>query len=226
MEQLEDGGILEQFDGFLLHTIDELSWARDYIQRSTACCAASNRPEHSMEHTGFAFQEMPILAADDNFYTYNRTAAQFLKKLGITRITLPAELNYRELSMLDTKGTELNVYGYQALMQSAQCVTKNTKGCTGYPEILHLRDRKRAEFPVLNRCNICCNTIYNSVPLQLGDCRKEIRQLQAGYVRLTFTIESAQETRQILQQYTDLLFGEEAAADLEGTRGHFRRGVE
>ena len=212
MERLEDSGILDRFDGFLLHTIDELSWAKDYIQRKKA------------RDKG----ELPILAADDNFYTYNRTAAQFLRTLGIERITLPSELNYRELMMLDTRGTELNVYGYQALMQSAQCVTKNTKGCTGKPELLHLRDRKRAEFPVLNRCDICCNTIYNSVPLQLGDCRKEVEKLQAGYVRLTFTIESAQEMRRILQQYTELLFGSEnkAGSELEGTRGHFRRGVE
>lgn len=212
MKQLESDGVLDQFDGFLLHTIDELSWAKDYIERKKTA-------DQSV---------LPILAADDNFYTYNRTAAQFLKKLGIERITLPAELNYRELSALDTKGTELNVYGYQALMQSAQCVTKNTKGCTGKPELLHLRDRKRAEFPVLNRCNICCNTIYNSVPLQLGDCRDEIEKLQAAYVRVTFTIESAQETRRVLQQYTESLFGSrmKTGTDLEGTRGHFRRGVE
>lgn len=244
MERLERSGVLKQMDGFLLHTVDELSWAQDYQKRNSdqgimrELEACNEMQIQSDQGEKAVCKEQLILAADDTFYAYNRRAAAFLKAQGISRITLPAELNYHELSMLDTRGTELNVYGYQALMHSAQCVTKNTKGCTKRPSVIRLRDRKRAEFPVLNRCNVCCNTIYNSVPLQLGDCSKEIEQLQAGFVRLTFTIESAAETKQVLQQYTDLIFGnsafgcagrsasEDAVTDLEGTRGHFRRGVE
>lgn len=207
LHALEAQGILDTLDGFLLHTIDELSWSQEYQQRSG---------------------KTMILTADDNFYTYNRLAAIFLKEQGIGRIVLPAELNFRELSALDTKGTELNVYGYQAVMQSAQCVTKNTVGCTRKPSVICLRDRKRVQFPVLNRCNVCCNTIYNSVPLQLGDCREEIAKLAASYVRLSFTIETGSETKRILKLYSDLLFsdGKRTDVEMEGTRGHFRRGVE
>jgi putative protease len=128
-------------------------------------------------------------------------------------------------------------------MHSAQCVTKNTKGCTGKPEILYLQDRKKARFPVLNRCAVCCNTIYNSVPLALGGCRSEILALGPASIRLSFTIESARETEQILRRYHALLMAEypnEAADDslcrgkgqpfpdteTAGTRGHFKRGVE
>lgn len=212
LEKLEKSGILDDMDGFLLHTIDELAWAKEYEDRIRPAKGDCGK----------------ILAADDTFYTYNRRAADFLKEQGICQITLPAELNFKELSMLDTCGAELNVYGYQALMHSAQCVTRNTKGCTKRPAILYLRDRKRAEFPVLNRCNVCCNTIYNSVPLQLGDCKAEMEKLRIGSVRLTFTIESGEETRRILRQYESLLLGEGTLeeTDLEGTRGHFRRGVE
>ena len=215
MENLERQGVFEEIDGFLLHTIDELSWAREYKNRN-------NRNQYD------GWCKELILAADDNFYTYNRRAAEFLKNQGISRITLPAELNYREMSSLNTEGTELNIYGHQALMHSAQCVTKNTKGCTGYPEVIYIRDRKRAEFPVLNRCNVCCNTIYNSVPLQLGDCKTEIEKLRAGYVRLTFTIESGNDVKRIMKQYVELIFNKNSVSetDLEGTRGHFRRGVE
>ncbi|MFR3320933.1 MAG: hypothetical protein ACLTSZ_06905 [Lachnospiraceae bacterium] len=44
-------------------------------------------------------------------------------------------------------------------MHSAQCVTKNTSVCTQMPECGYLKDRKNAEFPVVNRCVTCCNTI-------------------------------------------------------------------
>lgn len=204
--------LMRRMDGFLLHTIDELAFLQEFLR----------------EHSGGA-----VLAADDNFYAYNRRAVRFLKEQGIIRLTLPAELNYRELGALDGPGLELNVYGYQPLMQSAQCVLKNTKGCSRIPSVTYLRDRKNAEFPVLNRCYVCCNTIYNSVPLMLHGCEKEIRQLAPAFVRLSFTIEPAEEMRRILKKYGEVLWSRENGTgqqmrmpDQAGTRGHFRRGVE
>ncbi|MDO4322077.1 MAG: DUF3656 domain-containing protein [Lachnospiraceae bacterium] len=194
-------------DGFLLHTIDELAYFGAYVREQNPAAE---------------------LIADDNLYSCNQQAEIFLHEQGIVRTTLSSELNFRELMKLGAREKELIVYGYQPLMQSAQCVMKNTSGCTRIPEAIYLLDRKGVEFPVLNRCHICCNTIYNSVPLQLGGCRKEIQALSPAYVRLSFTIESAKETRRILMQYADLLFAEHPAygSDLKDTRGHFKRGVE
>lgn len=199
--------VIDEMDGFLLHTIDELGYFQNLLKQGN--------PDR-------------ILAADDNLYAYNRTAFSFLEKQGIRRFTLPAELNCHELMDLPAKRTELIVYGRQPLMQSAQCVKKNTSECSRTPGILYLRDRKKAEFPVINRCAVCCNTIYNSVPLHLGECQKEIRSLSPAFVRLSFTVETGQETERILKMYEHLLFGEEDGADekTEGTRGHFKRGVE
>jgi putative protease len=198
--------LLGRMDGCLLHTVDELAFAQRFCQE-----------------TG----KVLILAADDSLYAYNRTAVEVLKEQGITRRTLPAELNFRELGVLAGHGTELNVYGYQPLMQSAQCLVKNTKGCTGIPTVTYLTDRKNARFPVRTRCNVCCNTIYNSVPLQLGGCAEELAQLAPDYLRLSFTVEDAAETARILKLYHSLLAeGHTNEAGLEGTRGHFRRGVE
>ena len=113
-------------------------------------------------------------------------------------------------------------------MQSAQCVIKNTKGCTKKPETIRIRNRKNAEFPVLNRCPVCCNTIYNSVPLELAGCRAEIGKLALRYVRLSFTVETKEETSRILEKYEKSLFDCDDTYEpvQEGTRGHFRRGVE
>lgn len=198
--------LLRKMDGFLIHTIDELSFFQSYIKDNNI------RAE---------------LAADDNLYAYNRRAAAFWREQGVSRITLPAELNYKELLSLDTMDAELSVYGYQALMHSAQCVVKNTTGCTGVPCVTYLRDRKNVRFPVRNRCQVCCNTIYNSVPLMLCTCREEIKKLAPSYIRFAFTIESKEETESVLRRCSELLLGRAADdAGIDGTRGHFKRGVE
>jgi putative protease len=198
--------LMTRVDGFLLHTMDQLAFAQQFREE---------------QKPGL------ILAADDSLYAYNCMAAEFLREQGIGRRTLPAELNFRELKVLSGSGTELTVYGHQPLMQSAQCVVKNTKGCTSIPSVTYLTDRKNARFPVQTRCTVCCNTLYNSVPLQLGNCREEIGQLAPDYLRLSFTVEDRAETERIFRQYSRLFFTDEAdEAQLEGTRGHFRRGVE
>ncbi len=203
--------VMRGMDGFLLHTLDELAYFQDYIRENRLAA---------------------VLAADDNLYAYNFAAAGFLREEGIGRFTLPAELNFHELRERNTVPSELNVYGYQALMQSAQCVVKNTDRCTRIPEVTFIRDRKNAAFPVLNRCPFCCNTIYNSVPLMLCGCHSELAQLSLAFVRFSFTIESREETARVLRLGAALLCGDRSAEEptekavIAGTRGHFRRGVE
>ena len=201
--------LLPEFDGFLLHTLDELG----YVQ--------------------LRGRDGQIWIGDDTFYAYNDKASGFLVQEGIGRRTLPAELNFKELMQLCSAGpdgeTELVVYGRQALMHSAQCVTKNTSVCTQMPECGYLKDRKNAEFPVVNRCVTCCNTIYNSVPLDLTGCRKEIEALSPDFVRAAFTVESEEETAAVLDRLKQLYVGGRmlfASDGQDGTRGHFRRGVE
>ena len=230
--------VLSLMDGFLLHTVDEVFYFQNYINKNKL---------------------QAELAAGESLYAYNSRALSFWQEQGISRMTYSAELNVRELSGLLARysqsdrrnvAMELTVYGHQPLMQSAQCVVNNTKGCTKKTQITYLRDRKNACFPVINRCNICCNTIYNCVPLQLGGCMPDIRRLAPAYCRLAFTIEDAEETRRILSRYAFVLAKEADADDdmrrengsqtdntrrgceaqagdiSEGTRGHFRRGVE
>ena len=198
--------LLLEFDGFLLHTLDELG----YVQ--------------------LRGRDGQIWIGDDTFYAYNDKASGFLVQEGIGRRTLPAELNFKELMRLCSAGsdgeTELVVYGRQALMHSAQCVTKNTSSCTQIPKCGYLKDRKSAEFPVVNRCVTCCNTIYNSVPLDLTGCQKEIETLAPDFVRAAFTVESGEETAAVLRRLKQWRITGQALDGQEGTRGHFRRGVE
>ena len=113
-------------------------------------------------------------------------------------------------------------------MVTAQCLVKNTSGCGKTPGILMLRDRKNIEFPVRNHCSFCTNTIYNSRPLDLMPLSREVRDLKLGSYRLCFTFEDAAQTEKIAQTAAKCFLkgaqGEAAAG--EGTRGHFKRGVE
>ncbi len=215
-EKLRQTGLLDLFDGFLVHTLDELAYLRAYGPSGA------------------------LLTADDTCYAYNSRAAEVLRELGIGRRALPAELNFKELKQLleaERRSIacpqcqyELVVYGHQALMHSAQCVTNNTGGCTGRPRVLSLRDRKHAAFPVWNRCASCCNTIYNSVPLELADCREEIARLNPQTLRLSFTTETGDGTAEVLERYlrafSDSRKQVAEEATHTGTRGHFKRGVE
>lgn len=203
LEETRMHQLLPSFDGFLLHTLDELAYLR----------AAGIRAE---------------LIADDTLYAYNRRAETFLREHGVGRLTFPAELNFRELQGLTGQERELVVYGHQALMHSAQCLIKNTTGCRNTPSKHWLKDRRKAEFPVLCRCTGCCNTIYNSVPLELISCQREIDALKPSVFRLSFTVESGAETEAVLARYGAWLDGAPASGETaaESTRGHFRRGVE
>ena len=82
--------------------------------------------------------------------------------------------------------------------------------------IRYLRDRMGVLFPVKNDCSLCLNTIYNSVPLDLISLSEQIRQLGPASVRYLFTVESGEQTRQVLH-------GKMPKAV---TRGHFRKGIE
>lgn len=194
--------ILGCVDGFLARTIDAFAFLRleGYCQ--------------------------PVVA-EEGLYAYNKEAAAFLEQNGADRLTLPAELNASELGTLGCGGRELLVYGRIPLMFTAQCLRKNTSGCTGIPSVLFLKDRKKMLFPVRTRCGECCNVIYNSVPLDLLSCREEIRRLSPSHLRLSFTVETPEEIRTILSEYSEFLSGNQNThGGAPGTRGHFRRGVE
>ena len=70
--------------------------------------------------------------------------------------------------------------------------------------------------PVKNSCMFCCNTILNSVPLDLVSVSGQVRELSPVSVRYLFTVESPEQTRRILE------------GDLPDrvTRGHFRKGAD
>lgn len=183
----------------------------------------------SMEEPGFLREYLPDMKQYFNhgMYVFNRLAETAMKEYGADRITVPVELNAREIAEAGIFG-ELIVYGYLPMMVSAQCIRRTAKGCTKQPELLYLKDRKGKAFPVRNQCRFCYNTIYNESPLSLMGMAKEVRKLSPEALRLEFTIESKRETEAVLEAfYSEYVEGRDGGTPSGNfTRGHFKRGVE
>ncbi len=195
------------FDGFLIRNLEELG----YLE--TLFAGEEKRGAYIFDYT---------------LYGMNKEAAGVFRELGAERQTLPVELNLAELSPLSAADKEILIYGRLAMMVSASCLRKNTLGCDGKPSVLYLKDRMQKDMPVKNHCEFCYNTILNSQPLSGLGIHSSISGLQAGGLRLNFTIEDERECRAVLNSYIDCLINGKDSAEKEGnfTRGHFKRGID
>jgi len=191
------------FDGFLAGTFSEFEWVRGHFPGKS-------------------------VISDHNLYAFNSPAGSELKKYGFSGLTVPVELNRHEALEAGFSGAEMIVYGRYPMMVSANCIHNTLEGCDRRPGVMYLTDRMKNRLPVLNDCTFCMNTILNGNPLSLLDCRSEVQALGVTSARLQFTVESGEETSDILE-----LFGavwarkERRPGNIENfTRGHFKRGVD
>lgn len=204
-EELREAG----FDELVLRSMEELEFLRE-----------------------IGVTKIPLVL-DSNLYTMNHMAAEQMTALGASRLTLPLELNSRELEELERgsqnmDGWEMVAYGYLPAMVSAQCIVRTTKGCTHRPELLMMKDRTGKALPVKNHCRFCYNTIYNPSPLSLLGQERMIKRLKPDVLRLCFTVEPPRQIRAVLDAYADSFrYGKDVKAPFEDfTRGHLKRGVE
>lgn len=163
------------------------------------------------------------LILDFSLYAMNDYAALFYREINPHAvITLPVELNEKELMKLSYRNshTQIEVYGYQQLMVSAQCVCKNAFSCDRNSDWLTFTDRYRKHFYVKAVCKYCYNLIYNGLPTVIWDLTDDDGWKGISR-RLHFTRESGEETKQILDAY---LKGQ--IVTKQRTKGHFNRGVE
>ena len=104
-------------------------------------------------------------------------------------------------------------HGHIPLMLTRACPLKNVRDCANCPRSGALRDRKGRDFPV--RCSAPggagVRTVYNPVPLYMGD---RLRELPADTAVAAFTLETPERICQILA-----LLLEGRAFDWEFTRG-------
>lgn len=192
----------EVFDGALVRNLESFLYVREHDEN------------------------FPV-ATDSGVYQWNRYAKNWWKHRGIETAAAPIELNRWELKELGIQNMEMIVYGYLPVMVTAGCVRKNTSGCDGRVDRLILEDRQHNKNIVKNECVYCYNVIYNKVPLMLWDQYLALQELEPKALRLQFTVESREKTRNILELYSamDLQEQKYSMPDMEFTRGHFKRGV-
>ncbi|MDO5135088.1 MAG: DUF3656 domain-containing protein [Eubacteriales bacterium] len=174
---------------------------------------------------------------DHSMYTWNDEALAFWREKGILRDTIPLELNEKELRYRDNRGSEMLVYGYLPLMHSAQCVRKNLYGCDRKEGRAYLKDRYGKEFPSICCCDPwktgntgkdghCYNIIYNTIPYGLYKEWEQVMDLGPAAIRLSFTLESPREAKELLLDFLRVYHGEDTPKDRAFTKGHFKRGAE
>lgn len=170
-------------------------------------------------HTGYQGK----IIIDNSLYVMNDYAAALIQStFPDARITIPVELNQRQIKNLSfiKAGSEIEVYGYQQLMVSAQCLQKTLKKCNHASEMFRMQDRYHKSFFVSCICKYCYNSIYNGIPTVIFDLiHKDF--IGNNVLRLHFTRENEREVQKVL----DVFFGGKSY-DGEKTRGHYNRGVE
>ena len=181
------------------------------------------------------FQKKCVI--DFSLYTWNNEAVAFWEEEGVLRTTMPVELNEKELRHRNNAHSEFLIYGYLPLMQSAQCVRKNLLRCDRKESFMVLKDRYDKEFSCVCVCDpwktgntkdagYCYNILYNSLPYGLLKEYRQVRELGAGALRLSFTTEPAEEAVKILKEFADVYLYGGRPSERTFTKGHFKRGAE
>lgn len=203
LEQHKAQYLSSGFDGVLIRSLEEVTF---------------------LQNNGM---ELPMVF-DSGVYAMNHLAAEQFEQMGAQRLTLPLELNSRELEQLGCRGRELVGYGYLPVMVSAQCITKTISSCNKSPQILHLKDRMGKLLPVKNHCRFCYNTIYNTSPLSLLGEEHIVKRLAPQALRLQFSVETSEETEAVIKAFSEgFLHGRAVQTPYKDfTRGHLKRGVE
>jgi putative protease len=168
------------------------------------------------------------IVLDAGIYVWNEESLRFWKdKVGV--ITCPHELNKKEWLDLFFKNTiEKIVYARLPMMITANCISKTSGNCLkgNLTSIASIHDRYKKTFPVMIQCNYCTNVILNTVPMSLHskECRKWYDSVTK---RIHFTIETADEVRDILRFFADVQNNHTTEPPFkEYTAGHEKRGVE
>ena len=129
----------------------------------------------------------------------NNVAAQFYAEQGLSSLLILPEVKDSDIaSIAPTRNgkpvpTGVMVYGHMPLMLTRACPLQNIHDCAHCDKTGVLTDRKAKKFPV--RCGLGVRTIYNPVPIYMGD---KPGALAVDYGVAYFTLESREEAAQIL----------------------------
>ena len=129
----------------------------------------------------------------------NHLAAQFYAEQGLNAILILPEVKDSDISTIapvhggKPVPTGVMIYGHMPLMLTRACPLQNIHDCAHCDKTGTLTDRKAKKFPV--RCGMGVRTIYNPVPIYMGD---KPGALAVDYGVAYFTLETRDEAAAIL----------------------------
>ena len=129
----------------------------------------------------------------------NQLGAQFYADNGLGSMLILPEVKDGDISTIAPTHdgrpvpTGVLVYGHMPLMVTRACPLQNIHDCAHCDKTGVLTDRKAKKFPV--RCGLGVRTIYNPVPIYMGD---KPGALTVDYGVAYFTLESREEAAKIL----------------------------
>ena len=151
----------------------------------------------------------------------NQLAAQFYADNGLGSMLILPEVKDSDISTIapthDGKPvpTGVLVYGHMPLMITRACPLQNIHDCAHCDQTGVLTDRKAKKFPV--RCGLGVRTIYNPVPIYMGD---KPGALTVDYGVAYFTLESRDEAAKTLD-----MIRAHAPFEEDFTRGLYFKGT-
>lgn len=151
----------------------------------------------------------------------NGLSAQFYADQGLNAMLVLPEVKDTDIATIAPERggekipTGAMIYGHMPLMLTRACPMQNIRDCAHCDKKGELTDRKAKKFPV--RCGLGVRTIYNPVPIYMGD---KPGALAVDYGVAYFTMESREQAEEILNLIR-------ARAPFEGdfTRGLYFKGT-
>ena len=129
----------------------------------------------------------------------NNAAAQFYAEQGLSSLLILPEVKDSDIASIAPARngkpvpTGVMIYGHMPLMLTRACPLQNIHDCAHCDKTGVLTDRKAKKFPV--RCGLGVRTIYNPVPIYMGD---KPGALAVDYGVAYFTLETREEAAAIL----------------------------
>ena len=143
-----------------------------------------------------------------------------LRDKGVSTVTLSVETTLAQQETIAPPGVRTAVvcYGHMPLMLTRVCPLRNVRSCAGCNREGELTDRKGVSFPVRCMGPDGYRTVYNPVPLYLGD---KLEQVRADTALLLYTSETRARCAEVLG-----LFAAHSAFDGAFTRGLYYKGTQ
>ncbi len=197
----------------------------EWILKQVRSCEADGYLVRNAEHLAFFAADRK--RGDFSLNVANPlTAAWYLERHGLERVTASYDLNILQLEALlqaaPAAAFDLTIHQHMPMFHMEHCVFcaflssgKDYRDC-GRPCDKHrvsLRDRVGAELPLKADAG-CRNTVFNNRAQTGADYVQRLLGLGARHFRVEFVTESREEVRRTLDRYQKLLRGELSGADV------------